>query len=79
LYGRTPFANTIHVLLVQFFPLSGQCINLLKHPKINDPKYVDLDGACFMMFTKDLPAFFGIIVRPANWKVLVKDLPKFDD
>jgi hypothetical protein len=32
-----------------------------------------------MMLTRDLPTFFGIIARPANWKVLVRDLPEFDD
>jgi hypothetical protein len=51
----------------------------LEHPEINDPKYIDFDATCFMMLTKDLPALFGIMVRPANCKVLVRNLPEFDD
>jgi len=51
----------------------------LEHPEINDPKYIDFDATCFMMLTKDLPTLFGIMVRPANCKVLVRDLPEFDD
>jgi hypothetical protein len=49
----------------------------LKHPNINDPNFVDIDAACFMMFTRDLPALFGIMAPPANRKVRVKDLPEF--
>jgi hypothetical protein len=51
----------------------------LEHPEINDPKSIDLDAACFMMLTSDLPALFGIMARPANRKVPVKDLSDFDD
>jgi hypothetical protein len=65
--------------LRQFPPLSGPCSNLLEHPEINDSKFIDLDAACFMMLTRDLPALFGIMVRPANRKVLVRDLPEFND
>jgi hypothetical protein len=32
-----------------------------------------------MMFTMDLLALFGIMVRLANRKVPVRDLPEFDD
>jgi hypothetical protein len=31
------------------------------------------------MLTRDLPALFGIMACPANRKVPVRDLPKFDD
>ncbi len=47
--------------------------NLLEHLKINDPKYMDLDAACFMMLTKDLLALFGVMVCSANQKVPMKD------
>jgi hypothetical protein len=46
---------------------------------VNDPDFIDLDAACFMMFTKDLPALFGSMARPTNRKVPVRDLPEFDD
>jgi len=32
-----------------------------------------------MMLTRDLPTLFGIMVHPTNCKVLVRDLPEFDD
>jgi hypothetical protein len=46
---------------------------------VNDPDFIDLDVAYFMMLTRDLPALFGIMARPANRKVSVKDLPEFND
>jgi hypothetical protein len=79
LYTRTPLVSIIAVSLVWFSPLSGPCTNLLEHSEINDPKYIDLDATCFMMFTRDLHALFGIMARPANRKVPVRDLPEFDD
>jgi len=79
LYPRTPFASAIRVPLVQFPPLSGPCTDLLEHLDVNDPNFIDLDAACFMMLTKDLPALFEIMVRPANRKVPVRDLLEFHD
>jgi hypothetical protein len=79
LYPCTPLANAIRVPLVQFPPLSGPCTDLLEHPDVNDPNFIDLDAACFMMLTRDLLALFGIMARPANWKVPVRDLLEFDD
>ncbi len=46
---------------------------------MNDPDFIELDAACFMMLTRDLLALFGIMARPANRKVSVKDLPEFND
>jgi hypothetical protein len=60
------------------FPLREQCINLLEHLDINDPKYVNFDAACFMMLTKDLVTLFTIMIRLTNQKVSMKNLPKFD-
>jgi hypothetical protein len=51
----------------------------LEHPHINHPDFIDLDAACFMMLTRVLPTLFGIMARPANRKVPVKDLPEFHD
>ncbi len=79
LYPRTPSSSAIRGPLVQFPPLSGPCTDLLEHPDVNDPDFIDLDAACFMMLTRDLPALFGIMARPANRKVPVRDLPEFDD
>jgi hypothetical protein len=51
----------------------------LEHLDINHLDFIDLDAACFMMLTRDLLALFGIMTRPANRKVLVRDLPEFND
>jgi len=79
LYVRTPFVSIIDVPLVRFSPLKRPCTNLLEHSEINDPKYIYLDAACFVMLTRDLLALFGIMARLAKRKVLVRDLPEFDD
>jgi hypothetical protein len=79
LYARTPLARAIHVPLVQFPPLSGPCTNLLEHPDVNDPDFIDFDAACSMMLTRDLLALFGIMAHPANRKVPMKNLSKFND
>ncbi|CAK9188676.1 unnamed protein product [Sphagnum troendelagicum] len=79
LYPRTALANTVCVPLRPFPPLAGPCSNLSEHPQINDPNSIDLDAACFIMLTRDLPTLFGIMARPANRKVPVKDLSDFDD
>jgi hypothetical protein len=66
--------------LVRFPPLSDFAeAAQIQDPQINRPEDIDLDSACFMMLTQDLPALFGIMIRPANRKVKVKDLPEFDD
>ena len=65
--------------LVPFPPVIGDFQNLNDHPGLNDPQFMDLDAACFMMLTLDLPELFGSIARPGNRKVKVKDLEDFDD
>jgi hypothetical protein len=79
LYTCTPLVSIINVPFVWFPPLSGLCTNLLEHSEINDPKYIYLDAACFVMLTRDLLALFGIMARLAKRKVPVRDLPEFDD
>lgn len=60
--------------LIHFAPRVGSCTNLDWHPYMYDPKYIDLDLACFMMLTKDLPTLFGMIGLPTNKMVKVEDL-----
>lgn len=40
---------------------------------------MDLDAACFLMLTLDLPDLFGIMARPANCRAKIKDLVEFSD
>jgi len=79
LYIHTPFVSRIDAPFVRFSPFNGPNINLLEHPEINDPKYINFDATYFMMLTKDLPALFGIMVRLTNCKMLVRDFLEFDD
>jgi hypothetical protein len=79
LYVCSPFTNTICTTLVRFPLLSAPCINLLKNPKINDSKYMNLDVAYLMMLIKYLLALFGIMTHLVNRKILMKNLLEFDD
>jgi hypothetical protein len=46
---------------------------------VNNPSGMDLDAACIMMLTLDLPDLFGVMVRPANRRVKIRDLVEFND
>lgn len=48
--------------LERFPPLKGAYTFIDAHPHINDLFGLDMDAACFMMLTRDLPSLFGIIV-----------------
>lgn len=79
IFPRGDVINTeVEEHLVAFPALSGPRSNLVAYPSANNPATMDLDAACFMMLTKDLPELFGIMGRPANRKVKVKDLVRFD-
>lgn len=66
--------------VVPFPPLvRGPCIDPALFPRNPNPGHLDLDGACFMMLTSDLPGLLGIVARPAYRKVKVRDLPEFGD
>ncbi len=78
-YARTPLPSPTGPTLVRFPPLVGPCVDALQFPEVNDPHRLDLDAACFMMLTRDLPDLFGIMARPANRRVPVRDLPEFSD
>lgn len=40
---------------------------------------LDMDGAYFMMLTMDLPSMFGIMARPANMVIIIRDSLEFAD
>lgn len=46
---------------------------------MNDPTCEDLDAACIMMLTSDLPDLFGITARHAKRSVKVRDFVEFND
>jgi hypothetical protein len=69
-----PTITLVHFLLLSDFVEAAQ----VQDPQINRPEDIDLDSACFMMLTQDLPTMFGIMIQPANRKVKVKNLPKLD-
>lgn len=61
------------------FPLRiGQRHTNEEYPT-NNPVSLDLDAACFMMLTLNLPSLFGIMARPANRRMKVKDHEEFED
>ena len=49
------------------------------HPRMNDPTSLDVNAACFMMLTRDLPSLFGIMARSANRVIRIRDSLEFDD
>jgi hypothetical protein len=63
--------------LVRFPPLIGPYTDAVQYPDRNDPATIDLDAACIMMLTSDLPDLFGVMARPANRKIPVRDLDDF--
>jgi hypothetical protein len=48
-------------------------------PGLNNPSSMDLDAACFMMLTNDLPDLLGHVARPANRRIRVRDSLAFRD
>ena len=46
---------------------------------VNNPNTMDLDSACFMILTVDLPKLIGNIARPANRRINVRDATVFKD
>jgi len=79
LFPPTSSIRTDHVQLERFPALTGPHFDISRFPDINNPQFMDLDNACFMMLTLDLPDLFGIMARPANRNVKPKDLPEFKD
>ena len=66
-------------VLERFSSLRGECTDIDAHPHINDPEDLDVDAACFMILTRDLPSMFGIMARPANMVIRVRDSPELVD
>jgi hypothetical protein len=46
---------------------------------VNNSSGMDLDAACIMMLTLDLPDLFGVMTQPANRRVKIRDLVEFND
>jgi hypothetical protein len=65
--------------LERFPPLRIDRAEFDAQPHINDPMDLDVDAACFMMLTSDLSSLFGIMARPANRVISVRDSPEFAD
>ena len=65
--------------LERFAPLRGPYTDIDVHPRINDLTSLDVDVVGFMMLTRDLPSLFGIMARPANMLIRIRDSPEFDD
>ena len=65
--------------LERLAPLRAHFTDIDAHRHVNDSGMLDTDAACFMMLTLDLPSLFGIIARPANMLIMVRDDPRFDD
>lgn len=53
--------------------------DLEQFPHVNNPTCMDLDAACIMMLTFDLPYLFGIMAQPTNRRVKIRNLAKFSD
>ncbi|KAG0563072.1 hypothetical protein KC19_8G003000 [Ceratodon purpureus] len=66
-------------LLERFPPLRGPYMDIDEEYPFNDPDCLDIDAACFMMLTMDLPSLFGIMARPANRKIRIRDSLEFRD
>lgn len=46
---------------------------------INDPKRLDLNAVCILMCTLDLLLLLGIIARPTNQQIIIKDDDAFNN
>lgn len=76
LWPHTVLLRDKPATVVRIPPVVGTHI---QDPIANDPQDLDLDTACDTMLTLDLPALFGIMARPANRRIHVRDLPEFWD
>ena len=54
-------------------------VDLSQSADINNLERIDIDAACFLMLTLDLPDLFGIMARSTNRKVKIRDLEEFGD
>jgi hypothetical protein len=74
-----PERNPRYPALAAYPARDGPRSNLDAFPDANSPLAMDLDAACFLMLSRDLPELFGVMGRPANRQVKVKDLDDFND
>lgn len=47
--------------------------------EINNPQYMDINAACFMMLFEDLPLLLGAIIRACNRKIRLRNFEGFSD
>jgi hypothetical protein len=78
-FSRTTLAIPRLDAVERFPPVVGPAIDLAQFFDVNDPTCMDLDAACIMMLTLDLPDFFNVMARPANRQVKIRDLVEFGD
>ena len=79
-FPRVPLARPMAGNLPRFAPNVGPSDPFAHDAELNHPSRMDLDAACFCMLTRDLPELFGIMARPANRRVKIRDVPGlFDD
>lgn len=78
-FERSDGVGDLLLALERFLPLRGLYTDIAPHPRINDPISLDVDAACFMMLTWNLPSLFGIMAQPANMVIRIRNSPKFTD
>jgi hypothetical protein len=79
IFPHTNLAIPRHDVVERVPPVVGPAADLEQFPHVNDPTCMDLDAACIMMLTLDLPDLFGTMARPANRRVKIRDEPEFAD
>lgn len=61
---------------MRFLLLRRPYTYIIAHLRINDLTSLDINAACFMMLTMNVPSLFGIMTRPAKIVIRIKDSPK---
>lgn len=79
IFPCTPFSDKVCTIVPRFLPQVEPKSDAPLDPEINNPERIDLDASCFVMLIEDLFEVFGTMVRPANRKVSINDLPEFAD
>ena len=79
LFPRSPLLRPRAGALPRFAPSVGPSDPFAHDQELNHPSRMDLDVVCFCMLTRDLPELFGIMARPANRRMKIRDLVEFSD
>ena len=78
-FPRSHLARRRVGTLPRFAPSVGPSDPFVHDQELNHPSRMDLDVVCFCMLTRDLPELFGIMARPANRRMKIRDLVEFSD